>query len=103
MTIDGHIQDRVLAALECEPSVRAEEIGVTTLRGGVTTLREKFLAERIARRLPLVRPSPTISRWRLAPLVRETTQRSPQPQRTPWNGIAPFPMAPSRRRSGTAG
>jgi osmotically-inducible protein OsmY len=61
MTIDRHIQERVLAALECEPGVRAEQIGVTvvdgvvTLRGGVTTLREKFLAERIAQRLSLVR------------------------------------------------
>jgi osmotically-inducible protein OsmY len=61
MTIDRHIQERVLAALECDRGVRAEQIGVTvvdgvvTLRGGVTTLREKFLAERIARRLSLVR------------------------------------------------
>jgi osmotically-inducible protein OsmY len=61
MTIDRHIQERVLAALEYEPGVCAEQIGVTvvdgvvTLRGGVTTLREKFLAERIARRLSLVR------------------------------------------------
>lgn len=61
MTIDRHIQEQVLAALECEPGLRAEQIGVTvvdgvvTLRGGVTTLREKFLAERIARRLSLVR------------------------------------------------
>jgi osmotically-inducible protein OsmY len=61
MTIDRHIQERVLAALEWEPGVSAEQIGVTvvdgvvTLQGVVTTLREKYLAERIARRLSLVR------------------------------------------------
>jgi osmotically-inducible protein OsmY len=61
MRIDREIQEQVLAALEWEPGVHAEHIGVTvvdgvvTLQGIVTTLREKFLAERIARRLFAVR------------------------------------------------
>ena len=61
MKLDRHIQEQVLAALEWEPGVHAEHIGVTvvdgvvTLQGIVTTLREKYLAERIARRLYSVR------------------------------------------------
>jgi osmotically-inducible protein OsmY len=51
MKTDREIQEQVLAALEWEPGVHAEHIGVTvvdgvvTLQGLVTTLREKFLAE----------------------------------------------------------
>ena len=55
MNTDRQVQDDVLAALEWEPGVRAEHVGVSvnagvvTLEGSVTTLREKYLAERTAR------------------------------------------------------
>lgn len=61
MKTDRDIQEQVLAALEWEPGVRAEHVGVTvvdgvvTLQGIVTTLREKYLAERTARGLRSVR------------------------------------------------
>jgi osmotically-inducible protein OsmY len=52
MSTDREIQKHVLDALEWEPGVRAEHVGVSvddgvvTLQGFVTTLREKYLAER---------------------------------------------------------
>lgn len=55
MRTDREIQEAVLAALEWEPGVHAEHVGVSvasgvvTLQGYVTTLREKYLAERVAR------------------------------------------------------
>jgi osmotically-inducible protein OsmY len=61
MKTDREIQEQVLAALEWEPGVHAEHVGVTvaggvvTLQGIVTTLREKYLAEHCARRLYSVR------------------------------------------------
>jgi osmotically-inducible protein OsmY len=61
MRMDRDIQEHVLDALEWEPGVHAEHIGVTvadgvvTLQGMVTTLREKYLAERTARHLHSVR------------------------------------------------
>lgn len=77
MKTDREIQDEVLAALEWEPGVHAEHVGVSvvdgvvTLQGIVTTLREKYLAERTARQLKAVRaiandltvaPDSTVSR-----------------------------------------
>jgi osmotically-inducible protein OsmY len=61
MRIDRDLQDEVLAALEWEPSINAAQIGVTvsdgviTLRGSVRTLQQKWIAERVARRLVGVR------------------------------------------------
>lgn len=61
MTIDRELQDRVLKALEFEPSVDAAKIGVTahegvvTLRGSVPTYQEKWAAERTAGRVYGVR------------------------------------------------
>lgn len=55
MKNDRATQEAVLAALEWEPGVHAEHVGVSvadgvvTLQGVVTTLREKYLAERVAR------------------------------------------------------
>jgi osmotically-inducible protein OsmY len=55
MKTDREIQERVLNALEWEPSVDAAQIGVTvkdgvaTLRGPVTTLHQKYMAERAVR------------------------------------------------------
>ena len=52
---DRRLQEDVLAALEWEPGVEAADIGVSvrdgvaTLRGTVTTLRQKWTAERAAR------------------------------------------------------
>ena len=52
---DRTLQEDVLAALESEPGVDAADIGVSlrdgvaTLRGTVTTLRQKWTAERAAR------------------------------------------------------
>lgn len=57
MTSDRELQDRVLKALEFEPSVDAAKIGVTahegvvTLRGSVPTYQEKWTAERTAGRV----------------------------------------------------
>lgn len=61
MKSDRDLQDEVLAALEWEPGVHAAQIGVTvsegvvTLRGTVSTLQEKWIAERVARHLVGVR------------------------------------------------
>ena len=61
MSIDRHLQERVLAALEQEPGVDAAQIGVSvldgvvTLQGVVPTFRQKWLAERAARHLLSVR------------------------------------------------
>jgi osmotically-inducible protein OsmY len=61
MTIDRRLQEQVLAALEREPGVDAGQIGVSvvdgvvTLQGPVLTFRQKWLAERAARRLVGVR------------------------------------------------
>lgn len=55
MKADREIQDRVLKALEWEPSVDAAQVGVTvkdgvaTLLGTVTTLHQKYMAERAVR------------------------------------------------------
>jgi osmotically-inducible protein OsmY len=61
MTIDRELQERVLKALEFEPSVDAAKVGVTahegvvTLRGSVPTYQEKWAAERTAGRVYGVR------------------------------------------------
>ena len=61
MNTDRELQERVLAALEWEPAVNAARIGVSvsdgvvTLQGTVTTLRQKYLAERAASYVQLVR------------------------------------------------
>lgn len=61
MNTDRELQERVLAALEWEPGVNAARIGVSvndgvvTLQGTVTTLRQKYLAERAASHVRLVR------------------------------------------------
>jgi osmotically-inducible protein OsmY len=61
MTIDRRLQDQVFAALERELGVDAAQIGVSvvdgvvTLQGLVPTFRQKWLAERAARRLVGVR------------------------------------------------
>ena len=54
---DRELQEQVLAALDWEPSVDAARVGVSvsdgvvTLRGTVTTLYEKWTAERAARHI----------------------------------------------------
>ena len=61
MLTDRELQEQVLAALEWEPGVNAPRIGVSvddgvvTLQGTVTTLRQKYLAERVARSVYAVR------------------------------------------------
>ena len=61
MSIDRRLQEQVLAALEREPGLDAAQVGVSahegviTLQGIVPTFRQKWLAERTARQLPLVR------------------------------------------------
>ena len=61
MTMDRRLQEQVLTALEREPGVDAAQIGVSvvdgvvTLQGLVATFRQKWLAERAARRLVGVR------------------------------------------------
>ena len=61
MKSDRELQDEVLAALEWEPGVNVAQIGVTvsdsviTLRGTVSTLQKKLIAERAARHLVGVR------------------------------------------------
>jgi osmotically-inducible protein OsmY len=61
MTMDRRLQEQVLSALEREPGVDAAQVGVcvaegvVTLQGRVPTFREKWLAERAARRLVGVR------------------------------------------------
>ena len=61
MTMDRRLQEQVLSALEREPGVDAAQVGVSvaegvvTLQGRVPTFREKWLAERAARRLLGVR------------------------------------------------
>jgi len=61
MITDKQLQQRLFAALECESGIDANGIGVTandgvvTLRGTVTTLIRKRLAEDVARRFPSVR------------------------------------------------
>lgn len=61
MTIDRRLQEQVLTALEREPGVDAAQVGVSvvdgvvTLQGLVATFRQKWLAERAARRLVGVR------------------------------------------------
>jgi osmotically-inducible protein OsmY len=61
MMTDRELQQRLLAALEDEPGIKADGIGVTandgvvTLRGTVTTLTQKRLAESTAHHFPLVR------------------------------------------------
>ena len=58
---DRQLQENVLAALEEEPGVEAADIGVSvrdgvvTLRGAVTSLRQKWTAERAARHVYAVR------------------------------------------------
>ena len=55
MSTDKELQERVVKALDWEPSVNAAQIGVTvqqgviTLAGRVGTLREKWMAEKAAR------------------------------------------------------
>jgi osmotically-inducible protein OsmY len=55
------LQEQVLAALEFEPGLDAARIGVSvndgivTLQGAVMTLGQKFIAERAARGLHMVR------------------------------------------------
>jgi osmotically-inducible protein OsmY len=55
MTTDRELQERVLKALEWEPGVDAAQVGVSakdgivTLRGTVTTLFQKYEAERAVR------------------------------------------------------
>ena len=66
MKSDRDLQDEVLVALEWGPGVKAVQIGVTvsdgvvTLRGTVSTLQEKWIAERAARHLVGVRAVATI-------------------------------------------
>ncbi len=61
MSTDRELQEKVLQALGWEPGVDAAAIGVSveegvvTLRGGVDTLREKWLAERCTRHVAGVR------------------------------------------------
>ena len=61
MSIDRWLQGQVLAALEREPGIDAAHIGVSvldgvvTLQGIVPTFRQKWLAERAARRVLSVR------------------------------------------------
>jgi osmotically-inducible protein OsmY len=61
MSTDGRLQEQALEALERELGVDAAQVGVSahdgvvTLRGIVATFRQKWLAERAARRLPDVR------------------------------------------------
>jgi osmotically-inducible protein OsmY len=61
MKSDRELQDEVIDALEWEPGVSAAQIGVTvsdgviTLRGSVSTLQKKLIAERAARHLVGVR------------------------------------------------
>ncbi len=61
MKIDREIQQHVIGALGRDPGLDAARIGVSvtdcvvTLQGTVTTLRQKWLAERAARRIALVR------------------------------------------------
>ena len=61
MSIDRWLQDQVLTALEHESGVDAAHIGVSvldgviTLQGLVPTFRQKWLAERAARRMLSVR------------------------------------------------
>jgi osmotically-inducible protein OsmY len=61
MTTDRQLQERVLSALDFEPSIDAALIGVSvdngviTLRGSVKTFHEKWGAERMARGLAGVR------------------------------------------------
>ena len=61
MKTDRELQHQVLRALEWEPGIEAAEVGVSvsdavvTLRGLVSTLREKWLAERAARHVYGVR------------------------------------------------
>jgi osmotically-inducible protein OsmY len=61
MSNDRRVQERVLEALERESGLDAAQIGVSvldgvvTLQGIVPTFRQKWLAERAARRLLLVR------------------------------------------------
>ena len=58
---DRKLQEDVLAALESAPGVEAADIGVSmrdgvaTLRGTVTTLRQKWTAERVARHVFSIR------------------------------------------------
>ena len=57
MRADRELQERVLKALDWEPSVNAAQIGVTVERGTVTmagrvgALREKWMAEKAARHI----------------------------------------------------
>src|SRR5262245_38840610 len=61
MTTDRELQEQLLAALEWEAGINAAHVGVSvndgvvTLCGTVTTLREKWLAERTARHVRFVR------------------------------------------------
>jgi len=61
MRTDKELQQDVLTALDWEPGVHAEHIGVTidagvvTLQGTIGTLREKYLAEQTARNIRDVR------------------------------------------------
>jgi osmotically-inducible protein OsmY len=61
MKTDTELQQTVLKALEWEPSVNAAQIGVTAkhgivaLTGRVSTLREKWMAEKAARHVSGVR------------------------------------------------
>ena len=61
MSIDRRLQEQVLTAIERELGADAAQVGVSahdrvvTLQGIVPTFRQKWLAERAARHLPLVR------------------------------------------------
>src|SRR5581483_8091451 len=80
MPTDRQLQEDVLAALEWEPGVRAQHIGVTvadgvvTLHGFVSTLRERYLAERTTRDVRGVRS--IANEIRVAPDERHTRHDS---------------------------
>lgn len=61
MNTDRELQERILSALEFEPGVDAAQVGVSVrhgvaaLQGSVTTLSQKWMAERAAQRVYGVR------------------------------------------------
>ena len=78
MTTDRELQERVLKALEFEPSIDAAAIGVTahngvvTLRGAVPTYFQKTMAERIVNHVFGVRALANDIEVLLAPQSRRT-------------------------------